>query len=442
MAGGRRNASRAPPPKPVALVDHELKRLGHSADDGPPLMSITPPKHMTIPDIPRISELGFEVCMLVFSLMSLALQYLNIYRTVFWLPHSHTKYAMNLYLIDRSVVWFIVVTLSRRVCWSILKLAIMRCFHQSLWKSALSIARVVFVCVIAALLGFCLYTISDALTYIKILALGYPFVFYIFIFDMEITSFLEVIPVPANYKEEGTKNRQAVVRLIQHSCLSSADAVRGEVEFLTNDCNRRMAQVMYQTIVIVYYTTLIPCFFVPSSLYYDVSWVTLHTLFVATTCFMWHLLYCYPARYCDVLHRSSMHLGGWARVEGRSAHAPYNPWSNSVLWPQGALVKHNRELYRAEGATNAAEPGNTTHARLYAIFYDPSRPVLVLVWICVCCVLLHLVLLASLHQWHQLLATALVLTVSYAALYHLLRDYLVLRKVYQQEQQLQERIVN
>lgn len=65
-------------------------------------------------------------------------------------------------------------------------------------------------------------------------------------------------------------------------------------------------------------------------------------------------------RYCDILHRASLHLGGWARVEGRSAHAPYNPWSSSVLWPQGALVKHNRELYRAEGITNAAEPGNTT----------------------------------------------------------------------------------
>lgn len=61
-------------------------------------MPITPPKHMSIPDIPRISELGFETLMLVFSLMSLALQYLNIYRTVFWLPHSHTKYAMVSYL--------------------------------------------------------------------------------------------------------------------------------------------------------------------------------------------------------------------------------------------------------------------------------------------------------------------------------------------------------
>lgn len=77
-----------------------------------------------------------------------------------------------------------------------------------------------------------------------------------------------------------------------------------------------------------------------------------------------------------------------------------------------------------------------------AIFCDPSRPVLVLVWVCVCCILLHLVLLASLHQWHQLLATALVLSGSYAALYYLLRDYLVLRKFYQQEQQLQERVVN
>ncbi|KAK8740131.1 hypothetical protein OTU49_003057, partial [Cherax quadricarinatus] len=207
MAGGRRNTSRAPPPKPVALLDHELKRLGH-AEEGPPLMPITLPKHLTIPDIPRISELGFETLMLVFSLMSLALQYLNIYRTVFWLPHSHTKYAMNLYLIDGSVVWFIVVTLTRRWGWSILKLVITRCLHQSLWKSSLSVARVVFVCIIATLLGFCLYTISDALTYIKILALGYPLVFYVFIFDMEITSFLEVIPVPLYYKEEGIKSRQ------------------------------------------------------------------------------------------------------------------------------------------------------------------------------------------------------------------------------------------
>ena len=66
-----------------------------------------------------------------------------------------------------------------------------------------------------------------------------------------------------------------------------------------------------------------------------------------------------------MLHQSALHLGGWARVEGRSSHAPYNSWNATILWPQGALVKHTRELYRAEGITNAAEPGNTTHSRLY-----------------------------------------------------------------------------
>lgn len=52
-------------------------------------------------------------------------------------------------------------------------------------------------------------------------------------------------------------------------------------------------------------------FSLQSSLHYDVSWVTFHTLFVATTCFMWHLLYCYPARlecfqvFCLVYFRES-----------------------------------------------------------------------------------------------------------------------------------------
>lgn len=38
-----------------------------------------------------------------------------------------------------------------------------------------------------------------------------------------------------------------------------------------------------------------------SSLYYDVPWVSCHILFVTTTCFMWHLLYCYPPRWVTFL---------------------------------------------------------------------------------------------------------------------------------------------
>lgn len=40
-------------------------------------------------------------------------------------------------------------------------------------------------------------------------------------------------------------------------------------------------------------------------------------------------------------------------------------WAESTLWHQGALVKHCKELYKAEGISNAAEPGNPTHTRFY-----------------------------------------------------------------------------
>jgi hypothetical protein len=40
-----------------------------------------------------------------------------------------------------------------------------------------------------------------------------------------------------------------------------------------------------------------------------------------------------------------------------------------MLWHQGALVKHCREFYKAEGISNAAEPGNQAHARFYVSTY-------------------------------------------------------------------------
>ena len=51
-------------------------------------------QHVLIPDIPRDGELFFEALMVVFVCTGLGLQYLNMYRTIWWLPHSYTLYAM------------------------------------------------------------------------------------------------------------------------------------------------------------------------------------------------------------------------------------------------------------------------------------------------------------------------------------------------------------
>lgn len=96
----------------------------------------------------------------------------------------------------------------------------------------------------------------------------------------------------------------------------------------------------------------------------------MHLIFVGVGCFTMYASHILPMRYCDVLHRSALHLGAWTRVEPRS-HVPvaYN-WIGEQLWPSGSLVRHSRELYRAQGTLNAAEPGNPTHARFHVSFNE------------------------------------------------------------------------
>jgi hypothetical protein len=52
------------------------------------------PKHCHLPDIPSDSNLSFEAMVYVFGIIVMGLQYINLYKTVWWLPHSHANYAL------------------------------------------------------------------------------------------------------------------------------------------------------------------------------------------------------------------------------------------------------------------------------------------------------------------------------------------------------------
>jgi len=52
------------------------------------------PKHVPIPCIPQDGNFVFEVIMFVFTGMTSFLQFLHLYRTVWWLPQSYTRYTM------------------------------------------------------------------------------------------------------------------------------------------------------------------------------------------------------------------------------------------------------------------------------------------------------------------------------------------------------------
>lgn len=52
------------------------------------------PKHIPFPYIPQDGTLLFEAMTFVFTLVATGLQFLNLYRTAWWLPHSYTNQAM------------------------------------------------------------------------------------------------------------------------------------------------------------------------------------------------------------------------------------------------------------------------------------------------------------------------------------------------------------
>ncbi|CAG2057656.1 unnamed protein product, partial [Timema podura] len=115
-------------------------------------------------------------------------------------------------------------------------------------------------------------------------------------------------------------------------------------------------------------------------------------------------------------------------------------WADSTLWHQGALVKHCKEMYRAEGISIAAEPGNQTHSRFYAVFSNPSCLVFMLLFLQLAMVLMQLVILVGSSEWYQIISVSLLLFANYYTLFKLFRDYLICWKVYKAEQMIQEKI--
>lgn len=76
-------------PKMVQLDSDSEPEL--STDE---LVPPPPPKHIPFPDVPQSSEMLNELLMFGYTALATSLQFLHLYRTVWWLPESHTKYAV------------------------------------------------------------------------------------------------------------------------------------------------------------------------------------------------------------------------------------------------------------------------------------------------------------------------------------------------------------
>ena len=70
--------------------------MGLSAPPLTALISPEPVRHSRIPDLPLDSSLLFEFLLFLYLLVALFVQYINIYRTVWWYPYSQPAASTSL----------------------------------------------------------------------------------------------------------------------------------------------------------------------------------------------------------------------------------------------------------------------------------------------------------------------------------------------------------
>lgn len=156
-----------------------------------------------------------------------------------------------------------------------------------------------------------------------------------------------------------------------HSCTTNAGQVRDEIETLRHDFNKRFKQLIF-TCMLNAYLVLIPCL-LALSVQYNVMRAAQHCIIVCLGAFSLSAVFLYPAKYSDTLHRATLHLGSWQRMDRDPqtvasqliVAANAQTWSKYAAYAHGTVIKHNGTLYRSHGLVTVATPGNASHLRFY-----------------------------------------------------------------------------
>ncbi|XP_034940123.1 transmembrane protein 39A [Chelonus insularis] len=410
------------------------KRYGESINN-----RLLAPKHVPIPAVPVDDQLFFEALSFGISIAAALMQFLNLYKTVWWLPQSYNDYSMNFYLIDPFLMIFILTMMARRFIYALLRRCI-DAFSPARWlPSVQRFIRIVLLIIILAILTWCLYYMSERHNVIKVFYLCYPSIsVYFLMFGVNIGPFFDITTAPLYVKED--RKTKFLLDKPLHNCSLNASTIRAEVSSLRSDFNRRLKRALFASSGSAYVCGIAPIIFVPQHLHFNIGWVVQHVVFFWLGQLSAHFAQAYPVRYCDVLHRAALHLGKWSKVESRNIHLPTQLWSDNVIWPHGSLVKHNKELYRSEGLCTAAEPGNSSHNRFYALFSNPTMLICSLLCLQLLLIAAQLFILFRTVEWYQILSMTLLLILNYYyTLFKLARDYLVCYRVYRAEQIVQER---
>uniref|UniRef100_A0A182K3Z9 Transmembrane protein 39A n=1 Tax=Anopheles christyi TaxID=43041 RepID=A0A182K3Z9_9DIPT len=382
------------------------------------------PKHVPYPNTEQSSELMNELFIFCFTIIASATQFLHLYRSVWWLPNSYNRQAVNFYLIDWDLAIFIDIMASRRLLYC----CILKCIDGNVPEAYVEISKKVakytFLAFVLVSFVCCGTQIYQKASYIHLFVLSYPLVLYLMIFGLNLEQFLRTIV---------DTEPNCINGMPLHSCSSNAVSIRTEIDALRADFNNRCKQVIFTSLLNAYYAGFVPCVLASKHLYYNNFWTMQHLACVFIGGLTMCVTYCFPMRYCDVFHRAALHLGQWQRVNNRSNSVPTYTWSKTNIYPHGTYVRHMGEVYRSVGYCTSAIPANNRHYRFYAIFSNPVMIYLTLFVAQMLLIVLQLAIFALTPEWQNVLSVAFLLLTNFFTLFRIARDYFIARRIYANE---------
>ncbi|MCP9259656.1 hypothetical protein DINM_002919 [Dirofilaria immitis] len=382
--------------------------------------------HPIWPEMPQgQGELFFECTLFLYSVLALFLQYLNLYKTMWWLPKSYWHYSVKFHLINPYLLSCVGLLLGIRVT---------KCFWKTMTELAANARQ-------DASKAQCLFWDIIEWAAVKtpmftMVATSFLFSFSRVYFDFPFKSLL--------YFGHPSSSEISKVTAIYRDIMRPPILI--DVDSVVHICSTNPS-LLFSGLTTAYLSIFVPCVFtpkvlnsrrfqqrspsgLPQQMYIDILWIMELFCVVFLTSFSLYATYLLPLQYCDLIHRCATHLGKWERLDrlttttlssssgtsnsisssyyGSSSmntstcsstssgsinssgavgggsmqstnsiiiSAACTEWSeHDGLYADGSIVRHQGQLYRAVAISDtlgvAAEPGDSDHSRFYvSTFY-------------------------------------------------------------------------
>ncbi|EYB81609.1 hypothetical protein Y032_0378g290 [Ancylostoma ceylanicum] len=335
---------------PVQLVGPQPVAGSSSAadDSSTSITGVTVSVHPVWPDMQFTQgELFFECTLFLYSVLALFLQYLNIYKTLWWLPKSYWHYSMKFHLINPYFLSCVGLLLGWRVTkcfWKTITelVATIAADKSTFVQSTLTVIEYAIVktplmTLIVTSFLFSFSRICHDFPFNSVMYFFHPLILYVVVFYSELVGrWRRFRKAFAEWCSNDIDIAQLVDRSIEpppaqldldsvlHMCSSNPVQIREEVSLLLEDMYLRLKRSLFAGVSTAFLSIFLPCVFVPyktslgvpQKVLVDEAWESELCIVVALTAFSLYITYLMPLNYLDLLHRSAVHLGTWDQIEG------------------------------------------------------------------------------------------------------------------------------